>query len=720
MNGKPTKPILEPLTAIAMRSATGRRSAGFSLIELLVVIAITLVLITLLFGPLIQGFQLTSRAQTATQAQDSARVAMEQITRELGSAAAVRDTTRQYLNLDMYTEPPGSGPQLATAHAYNAYIDIVPPRGAPGLVPDPTIDSFTNTSKLVKSSNGAYVLARTDVGLPIAPGTTIVRYFVGLREPINTEYTPKGTVNPVAQPYVNQNENQTFPKSGSAYSGTDVVQKNLNNPYILYRAEVTPYFNSGTPANPSYVVNADYFEGENGGTTTPVLDDPDFFNVLPTTTTEDDPGTGQPYTQLEIQQHNQRVYYWTQAAKPIIDINDVNLIFQPHDGKGNVQYAGANGYLANTTFDTDGTPIIRTSVSFEPAAVSGDSLNPIATSDVSQGYGTSPVDAVSPYIPTQYQASYGQWQGGPNVVVTGIASDSTTYTYSTFVYNPLPGAAALYPAGDLIETCNGTPVYDVSQGAKIGTPANYVAMSVLGDPGVVNFALPSLPVSGDTAVVTGANTAGDADPSNASNPYYYITFGAGAADLNVHLENENISSDPDLLPDTNLADVKLTPAVANDIPNGRIVVNSERVLGPDETAGVSEFGAPIGAKPINYQLVPYTRVALGTPIHANQYTIDYDTGVVDLGVPGQTINTSDPSAARRTALIAFSYQNDDDIDFDPTSGNITGVTPDTVRASYQTGSRIQVSIGVRIYDPSNRQPSYFSMTSAADVNNASR
>jgi prepilin-type N-terminal cleavage/methylation domain-containing protein len=743
-----------------------RRSSGFTLIELLVVIALTLVMLTLLFGPLIQGFQLTARAQTTTQAQDSARVAMEQISRELGSAAAVRDTTRQYVDMMMYINPAGvSNEQIS--HAYNAYIDIIPPRaGQPGsgqtYVSDPTVDPGSNTATLVPSNKNTtgpplYILANVELGLPIAPGTTIVRWFVGLRHPINVEYVPGagGGAPPfpaVEQPYVNEDEQQIFSRTDPNWGATETVQNGLNNPYILFRAQVSPYAleagtGPGTGKQAVYEANSEYFAAD--ANNNPILDDPDFFRVVKTT--DPDPtNNGVDYTAAQAAAHNNRVYYWTQAAKPIININDVNLIFQPHDSHGNVVYNTAtNGWLSGTETDTDGlTPILRTSVNFEPAAVSGDSLNATATSDVSQGYGTAPSDAISPYIPTQYKGSYGQWVGGPNVVVTGTNPTSgQPVSYSTYAYSQGTGAIpAGYHNGDLIENSNGGDVFDLTTGLPLNAATQWVNMSVNGDPGLVNFAIPDLPQPAQAAVTNDTDTVGTADPNNnPANPYYYITFGPGdpaaaaspTQSLQINLEDQGINADPDLLPNTNLTAVgdPVAAPASSYIPNGRVVVNSERVYGPDETPGPasneSNLVNPPTTGPIAYQLVPYMRIPFGSTIGPNQYTINYDTGIIYLGPPSVTtstqttpgnINVSDQFPQRRTVLVAFSYQNDDEINFAaaPNAEIVTAETPDTVKASYQTGSRIQVSIGIRLYDASNSRPVYFSLSNGVDVDNASR
>src|ERR1043166_5284195 len=67
------------------------RNRGFTLLELLVVMAITTILLGLIFGPMIQGFNLTNRARVQVLAQDTARQAMEIIQRDTANGVFVFD-----------------------------------------------------------------------------------------------------------------------------------------------------------------------------------------------------------------------------------------------------------------------------------------------------------------------------------------------------------------------------------------------------------------------------------------------------------------------------------------------------------------------------------------------------------------------------------------------------------------------------------------------------
>ena len=219
--------------------------SAFTLVEILVVIGITAVLFFLLLGPLINSFNITKRAQMLTAAQDAGRRTLEILTRDLGSAAYVFDNTTHpfngqlnntqmaaamvqydeftnFLDIDVPVNPdtsanPGynSAQPTVPAHAYNAKLDFVLPRhNAAGGLTDPT------TGEPISINNGSST--PTGLTFPLAPSTSMVRYWVGRRDP-TAAYSTHG--------------------EGS------LLSRNGNNTYFLYRAQFQPYNPPGTAKN---------------------------------------------------------------------------------------------------------------------------------------------------------------------------------------------------------------------------------------------------------------------------------------------------------------------------------------------------------------------------------------------------------------------------------------------------------------------------------------
>jgi len=181
--------------------------------ELLVVIAITSILMGLLFVPIIQGFNVTRRARAESEAQSAARTGLEQITREIRSAAYVFDNTGAPVAIPLNRNVnmgPGSTPTNLPLILF-AKIDIVP-AAAQGLAAGDILDPTTG-----KGLDGSAVR------LPLAPGNRVVRYFLGLQRNL----TPAGVADTYSNPY----------EFGlSPFDPKDVS----HNPVLLYRAEYDP------------------------------------------------------------------------------------------------------------------------------------------------------------------------------------------------------------------------------------------------------------------------------------------------------------------------------------------------------------------------------------------------------------------------------------------------------------------------------------------------
>jgi prepilin-type N-terminal cleavage/methylation domain-containing protein len=224
---------------------------GFTLIELLVVMAISAILLSLIIIPLVQSFNMTRMAEAFSNAQSRARIITERIALEIGNATSARATSGLVL-----TSVNGVGTKVPQ-HALIAqlpgksggFVDVVLPYSKIDLVRPAEGDP-------VRGPNGGYIdpvtgmedptltAPKGQVSLPVAPGMTIVRYFIGLRDPFRNYNNP--------------------------YDGLLMARNaQQDNLYVLYRAEVQPIVSGGA-------ANEVYFEKDavTGG---PVMDDPRFF-----------------------------------------------------------------------------------------------------------------------------------------------------------------------------------------------------------------------------------------------------------------------------------------------------------------------------------------------------------------------------------------------------------------------------------------------------------
>ena len=243
------------------------RQRAFTLIEMIVVLAITAVLLTIIFIPMIQGFTFTRAAQGFADAQDKARQLSEKISREIGEAAAVRDPSgiggtvfvrlpipQQALDENGARITPANAGTIVPVALQYSKLDLIPPaegeptRGPGGAFINP------NTGK----EDPTLAAPKGQVTLPLAPGTRLVRYWVGLRDPF--------------RPYTNPYDGLLMARTGAR-----------DNLYVLFRAEVEPVV-TRNGATTSVVVNGDYFDLDPNDASgrTPLYDDPSFFlpNVI--------------------------------------------------------------------------------------------------------------------------------------------------------------------------------------------------------------------------------------------------------------------------------------------------------------------------------------------------------------------------------------------------------------------------------------------------------
>lgn len=319
-----------------------RRKYAFTLIELITVMAISAILLGIIMVPMVQTFSATRTAQAFSDAQDKARSLTDRISREIGEAVSVRDVEGVHGRTTIILPVPTRGSDEANnvVTQGNGWLrlglnytklDLILPRkvgqrGPGGGWINPVTGKEDPTLK-----DGA-----GQVRLPLAPGTTMRRYWIGLRDPF--------------KPYNNPYDGLLMAKSG----GRD-------NLYVLYSAEVEPVLSVESPGgsgNFISVPNGRFFDADPASSfvAQPLFDDPDFFIA-------NGADAGAP---INNDAKADRIRNWLKVAKIETEISRFDMI-QPQVNK-------ANGLPI--LFDAGGaflSPRITPLVSFRPSHVDTDS-----------------------------------------------------------------------------------------------------------------------------------------------------------------------------------------------------------------------------------------------------------------------------------------------------------------------------------------------------------
>ena len=330
---------------------------GFTLIEILVVLALTIMVMGLIFGPLIQTFKITRQAETMIRAQDNARMALTQVSQDLSNAMYVYDNTRDSLSfpvVDSSGDPTivgdlktgGGSPDPGDQVLY-AKVDLVLPRMR-GYC---TVSTLHTPGGIQRGNEAAPRCPECGEPLqlkpiePLVPDTTIVRYFIGLKDP--THLDPSDPTN--YNPYYNGFEEKKNHRLAEA--------DRADNTYVLYRVEFNPFnarlFPNADPAHFNQNLSESNF----------------FYNPNPNGYVNPD-GSAQTYAAA-----------WRSISRPVVTLNDIDLI--------------------TIEYDADGAPIVTPTVKFAPTAIYNDPLVPTAGANEEPDRGEAP--------PTMYKASYGHW-----------------------------------------------------------------------------------------------------------------------------------------------------------------------------------------------------------------------------------------------------------------------------------------------------------------------
>lgn len=340
-----------------MNRTTNRR--GFTLIELITVIAISAILLSLIAIPVIQAFNLTRAAQGFAVAQDRARTLIDRICREISNSAGVRDNSG--LNGTLAVMLPGQNGAQEEVLLQNVKLDIFRPAEGeenidplnPGVFINPDINKVDPT---LKTTHGQ----RT---LPVAEGSTLVRYFIGLRKPFTTGGLPL-------------TYNNGYDGLLQARNGAE------DNLIVLFRAEIPWRIYNNAVNPPRWQVNPAFFSDLNGDGTIDEkdMDDPRFFvpNGIPA--------------------HDAIVRNWLSKSTIVTDVNRFDMIQPVFDKSTRRVIYDANA--ANVLNVPRVVPLIQ----FEPQRVSSEPAE--GQLAVRPGEETNNASKVGPDV---FRTKFGGW-----------------------------------------------------------------------------------------------------------------------------------------------------------------------------------------------------------------------------------------------------------------------------------------------------------------------
>jgi prepilin-type N-terminal cleavage/methylation domain-containing protein len=705
---------------------------GFTLIEMLVVIGLTAVVLALFIEPLIQAMGFTHRTQTSVAAQDNARIALAQVSKDLSDAIYVYDNTHAPINFPMaaedgtvWTDSNGNAPQ-----ALYAKIDMVLPRmkcyctstkHPAGVTRETDRAAASTANQKIESPTEAAPLCQYDHSVlelrpvqPTVPDTTIVRYFVGLADPSSPYVNP--------YPFDANAPKNTIPTKGmtgitSVATGDPIT----TNTYVLYRVEFSP-----TDPNlfPKYKTNS---SGQQVlRTLNDNLSDPNFFYNTATNSNTYVNASGQAVAEPYW-------HAWKRICKAVVTIGDADLV--------------------QVTYTTAGTPVVTPTVSFAPTAIQNDPLVPTTqVGDDPERSDPTSVSASAP--PTTYKATYGHWVNVPyydpngntkipyDVTLQGQRTNPSDSTKTMSVtYKTMPDTTT----GDLCvwyvdpsNSSNNRMVFDIDNyNYPSTTDSNYLKYKnygvgpispAAGDPvfqyvpglnflvdttkGVVNCAFPHV----DLTVSSNLSSLGATSGNTAA------SFSVSTSDLNNIYQNATVAEAAHRFFVFNYLNswtqsYLTTPPPTPLLNNSTVAPGLERVVGPDCNPGQS-FG-----KPVQYTRVPFWNV--NTDPGLNQYKMDtkYNDGTVSGAAMYFMSNQNYTTGGSDVQLPTSSMYGTMSLSYNPLSyiyvlyfeqNNQIG---DSLSANYVTKELVTVTMGVQIYDATDGKAQSLQLTNKIKLRN---
>ncbi|HZO87942.1 MAG TPA: prepilin-type N-terminal cleavage/methylation domain-containing protein [Chthonomonadaceae bacterium] len=727
-----------PISDIRPRRVARTLRGGFTLLELLVVMAITAILLGLIFGPVIQSFNLTSRARTQVESQAAARSAMSQVTRLLSNAVFVYDNGQTPLNLwfnDLAGSQKDTGDpdyirdQIYIPSMFTMVEYVTPARQLdqhPGNLPiDPTTGEPIYGPAVPASQSG--------FALPLAPGRAVGRIWIGLLDNATQPHTPVD----------GQTQQNGMPMHPYANRFED-PRRSQDNRYALFHADVVAYVPDpdvapDQRANAPYVPDLRLFHtvDANGNLVDTkdgrlVLHDPNFFydNSLAGGKSS---GAGDPakwavpgWRDLNGDGKVQIAENWRAVATVIVPVDKLDMIALDRDPNTNQVLYFKNGVQ---TTDADGQPMVRPLATFSPTFLQNDPGVPTALENTAN-------ESPSP-APTTYLSSESHWAEPYRVFVYRSQSDFgdplALNPLDYYEYVPTPDGkgkivhVSLAP-GDTPPDPATLPDVGPNNGF-VGNNKALFAFTVDPQRGIINFAFPSSVAANGypTDVAPGAQRySPDAINAAITGPYEkrYLDLRTMPRDTWNGLPlNPNGSESVLDQYRTNVG----APALV------RIVPGSERVYGPDQRPG-PHYG---------YRTL-YTRVSANAgAIGPNEYKINYEdvrnAQAADPNDPRVRIgyiefdSTWDTSAGPNSGMGPHSLPV---AKYNPQTGQIDPNLPadpvevyydfqmnrpnDVVKVDYLTRTMMNIVLEARLFDPASSRPQITALTNRIKVRNLQR
>ena len=715
------------------------RRKAFTLIELLTVIAITAILLTIIVLPIFQSFNLTRAAQAFSDAQDKARLLVERVQREINNSAAVRDNSglNGALALRVPTSPAGVyGPPVIVTVPY-VKLDLVrPAEGEPGPIPGVFVDPFSGKiDPTLKSPKGQTIL-------PVSQGFTLVRYFIGPRDPFAN--------------YSNPYDGLLMQRGG----GRD-------NLFVLYRIEVQPRV--WDQALGRYVVNAAYFEPDPADASglTPLVDDRFFF--VPDLDAQGNALGGAPLAAKQ-----QRVRNWLTKAVIQTEVSRYDMIQPLYNKQNRVVFHD----LRTDVSDIIGPalkdrPRLLPLIQFKPTRVNGEPAEGMMA--VRLG---SELENAKEAGPDVFTTEFGAWSNTTiRLYPSGWDRNNAAFDEYLVCRKDSDGHIKIFaydPGSGVPDNIGGTAIFDVTnynvrmselQSAP-NLPGPLSAALLPAASGFQNLFMAFMPETAPGRVTAsfGIDTVKDTNgplPAGFTFNQPAVLSGPAVTPLNdpnggqpwaaattVNERFNRIWNDPayaGLKPDKihRFIDLRVTPQAdgtpspmdpAAGFGRTKIVPGSETVIGPDQNPGPN-YGEPIrytrttrtpgpNQYKVNYLDLPepdYSLYGLPNP-PANYTPADFTSAVFQPRFKvGYIQLNSDPNVPLPDGVIRISYRFQFTGGF--SAGSAAGIVAggarqDAVAVDYDTRQLMSVLLTIRNYPQSNLpNPQTVTLSATAKVRN---